>query len=117
MVITSSGIIIRTPVEQISIVGLITRGVKIINIGDGDSGEYRAGRRTNDEPTDGEIRRRRGSRRDANRSDDGGGEGATLQARLSVLNHRGWILLSARPLVLQAANLARQRETGGRVGA
>ena len=36
MVITESGIIIRTPIEQISIVGRSTQGVKIINIGEGD---------------------------------------------------------------------------------
>ena len=47
MVITSSGIIIRTPVEQISIVGRSTQGVKIINIGDGTASQYCAGQRTN----------------------------------------------------------------------
>ena len=94
MVITSSGIIIRTPVEQISIVGRSTQGVKIINIGDGDSvasiarvdeptDEDRLEKRQTEvgkPPTQTEATRRRAPR------------GATLQARLSVLNRRGWIL-------------------------
>ena len=52
MVITSSGIIIRTPIEQISIVGRSTQGVKIINIGDGDGVASIA---RVDEPTDEEL--------------------------------------------------------------
>ena len=56
MVITSSGIIIRTPVEQISIVGRSTQGVKIINIGDGDSvASIARVDEPTDEPTDGET--------------------------------------------------------------
>lgn len=37
MVITSSGIVIRTPIEQISIIGRATQGVKIMRINEDDS--------------------------------------------------------------------------------
>ena len=52
MAITSSGIIIRTPIEQVSIVGRSTQGVKIINIGEGDCV---ASITRVDEPTDEEV--------------------------------------------------------------
>ena len=34
MIITTEGIIIRTPVEGISVLGRITSGVKLINLGE-----------------------------------------------------------------------------------
>ncbi|WP_297405169.1 DNA gyrase subunit A [uncultured Cetobacterium sp.] len=37
MVITSSGIVIRTPIEQISIIGRATQGVKIMRVNEADS--------------------------------------------------------------------------------
>lgn len=37
MVITSSGIVIRTPIDQISIFGRATQGVKIMRVNEGDS--------------------------------------------------------------------------------
>ena len=72
MVITSSGIIIRTPVEQISIVGRSTQGVKIINIGDGDSvASIARVDEPTDEPTDGET-------------SDGDGEAAETQTEATT---------------------------------
>ena len=77
MVITSSGIIIRTPVEQISIVGRSTQGVKIINIGDGDSvASIARVDEPTDEPTDGET-------------SEGSGEAAEMQTEATTEGAEG----------------------------